>query len=55
VNSTAFTNGGELLLVTVDEATDHLDVTALPIADAPAGLKFWGAGSSTSAPLGPIK
>lgn len=48
----AFTNAGELLLVTVDN--DALDVKPLPIENAPAGLKFWGAGSTTSAPVGPV-
>lgn len=49
----AFTNGGELLLVTLD--TGALVATPLPIANSPAGLKFWGAGSTTSAPTGPVK
>ncbi len=49
----AFTNGGELLLISL--TGDVLDAKALPIANAPAGLKFWGAGSTTSAPIAPVK
>lgn len=49
----AFTNAGELLLVTIDTGT--LVTKALPINNAPAGLKFWGAGSTTSAPTGPVR
>ncbi|MBX3190387.1 MAG: hypothetical protein KF819_25530 [Labilithrix sp.] len=49
----AFTNGGELLALTLD--TGKLEVTPLPIANAPSGLKFWGAGSTTSAPVGPVR
>lgn len=47
----AFTNKGELLLITLD--TGKLVATAIPITNAPA--KFWGAGSTTSAPIGPPK
>jgi hypothetical protein len=49
----AFTNKGELLLVTIDTGT--LVTKSIPITNAPAGLKFWGAGSTTSAPLGPVR
>lgn len=49
----AFTNAGELLLVTF--AADALSVQVLPVANAPADLRFWGAGSTTSAPLGPVR
>jgi hypothetical protein len=48
----AFTNAGEALVVKF--VGDALDVTPIPIANAPAGLKFWGAGSTTSAPIGPV-
>ena len=47
----AFTNKGELLLITLD--TGKLVSTAIPITNAPA--KFWGAGSTTSAPTGPVR
>jgi hypothetical protein len=47
----AFTNAGELLLITVD--TGVLVVKPIPVTNAPA--KFWGAGSTTSAPLGPVR
>ena len=49
----AFTNGGELVLVTIVD--DKLVTEVVPIANAPAGLKFWGAGSTTSAPTGPVR
>lgn len=48
-----FTNGGDLLLVEI--VGDAAKVTALPFASKPQGLKFWGAGSTTSAPLGPVR
>jgi len=51
----AFTNGGELLLVTLDTAAGTLSTKPLAITNAPAGLKFWGAGSTTSAPTGPVR
>ena len=47
----AFTNAGELLLITLDTGT--LVATPIPIANAPT--KFWGAGSTTSAPVGPVR
>ena len=47
----AFTNAGELLLLTLDSGS--LVATAVPITNAPA--KFWGAGSTTSAPVGPVR
>lgn len=47
----AFTNAGELLLVTI--STGVLVATPIPITNAPA--KFWGAGSTTSAPVGPVR
>jgi hypothetical protein len=49
----AFTNAGELALVTF--VGDKLDVKTLPITNAPSSLKFWGAGSTTSAPVGPVR
>ena len=47
----AFTNDGELLLITLANETIKSEV--VPIANAPA--KFWGAGSTTSAPVGPVR
>ena len=47
----AFTNAGELLLLTLD--TGKLVATPIAIANAPK--KFWGAGSTTSAPTGPVR
>jgi hypothetical protein len=49
----AFTNGGEVLLVEFVGDT-NLSVSPITIASAPPNLKFWGAGSTTSAPLGPV-
>jgi len=49
----AFTNAGKLLLVTLD--TGAPVTKDVPIANAPAGLKFWGAGSTTSAPTAPVR
>jgi hypothetical protein len=48
----AFTNAGQVLLVTFDG--DKLTSTPLTITDPPAGLSFRGAGSTTSAPVGPV-
>ena len=47
----AFTNAGELLLITLTTGT--LAMQTIPITNAPA--KFWGAGSTTSAPIGPVR
>ncbi len=47
----AFTNAGEMLLLTLD--TGSLQTKAMPLKDAPA--KFWGAGSTTSAPTTPVR
>ena len=47
----AFTNAGELLLITL--TSGKLEMTVIPITNAPA--KFWGAGSTTSAPVGPVR
>lgn len=49
----AFTFGGELLLITLD--TGKVVSKKIAISNAPAGLKFAGAGSTTSAPLGPVR
>jgi len=46
-----FTNAGELILITLD--TGALQMQPIPVTDAPA--KFWGAGSTTSAPIGPVR
>jgi DNA-binding beta-propeller fold protein YncE len=46
-----FTNAGELILITLD--TGALVMQTIPVTDAPA--KFWGAGSTTSAPIGPVR
>lgn len=47
----AFTNAGELFLVTL--VNDKLETKAIPVTNAPQ--KFWGAGSTTSAPTGPVR
>ena len=47
----AFTNAGELVLVTID--TGVLVATPIPITNAPK--TFRGAGSTTSAPVGPVR
>ena len=47
----AFTNAGELVLVTID--TGVLVATPVPIMNAPK--TFRGAGSTTSAPIGPVR
>jgi hypothetical protein len=44
-----FDEGGELFSVTID-ASGKLTTAPIPVPGAPAGLKFWGAGSTTSAP-----
>jgi hypothetical protein len=49
----AFTNGGNVILVTL--AGDKLETTKLSVPNAPTGLAFRGAGSTTSAPTGPIR
>jgi hypothetical protein len=48
-----FTNEGSVLLIEL--AGDAAKVTELPFAGKPAGLQFRGAGSTTSAPLGPVR
>lgn len=49
----AFTDAGEILLVTF--AGDALETSSIPVPDAPDGLSFRGAGSTTSAPVGPVR
>ncbi len=44
-----FTNGGTLIAITASNTGVKTDF--VPIPDAPGGLRFSGAGSSTSAPL----
>jgi DNA-binding beta-propeller fold protein YncE len=46
-----FTNAGELILITLTSGT--LQMQTIPVTDAPA--KFWGAGSTTSAPVAPVR
>jgi hypothetical protein len=46
-----FTNSGDLFEIAF--GTDTVTTTAIPIPAAPADLSFWGAGSSTAAPLVP--
>ena len=50
-----FTNTGELILITLD--TGKLVMTPIPLSflGANAPKKFWGAGSTTSAPIGPVR
>jgi hypothetical protein len=47
-----FTNGGQVFLVTF--GADAITTTDIPITSAPAGLGWRGAGSTTSAPIGPV-
>ncbi len=46
-----FDDTGKLFEVTFNGA--QLATALIPVPSAPAGLKFWGAGSSTSVPLAP--
>lgn len=46
-----FTNGGQLFEIKFVNNGTAVGTTAIPVPDAPSGLKFWGAGSTTSAPL----
>jgi hypothetical protein len=46
-----FTNAGELFSIEFGSSTVTTALIAIP--NAPPGLKFWGAGSSTAAPLVP--
>jgi hypothetical protein len=46
-----FTNAGELFEIEFVGGGTSVGTSAIPIAGAPTGLKFWGAGSTTSAPL----
>jgi hypothetical protein len=47
-----FTDGGDLFEVTFNGS--QLATAKIPVPNAPAGLKFWGAGSTTSAPIFPV-
>lgn len=49
----AFDDKGEILLVTFDG--DALQTKPLPVPDAPPDLSFRGAGSTTIAPVGPVR
>lgn len=49
----AFTDTGEVVLVTF--GGDKLETTKLTVPNAPADLSFRGAGSTTSAPVGPVR
>ncbi|MDF2696880.1 MAG: Peptidyl-prolyl cis-trans isomerase [Labilithrix sp.] len=49
----AFTESGDVVLMKLVD--DKLDATVLPVPNAPAGLAFRGAGSTTVAPPGNIK
>jgi hypothetical protein len=46
-----FSNGGQLFEITFGQGTVTTNLIAMPIA--PQDLSFWGAGSSTSAPITP--
>ena len=46
-----FTNGGELFEIKFIGGAAQVGTSGIPIPVAPSGLKFWGAGSTTSAPL----
>jgi hypothetical protein len=45
-----FDDGGDLFSVDIDAMTGALTTTAITVPNAPNGLQFWGAGSTTSAP-----
>jgi hypothetical protein len=47
-----FGEGGDLFEVTFNGS--QLATAKIPVPNAPAGLKFWGAGSTTSAPIFPV-
>lgn len=49
----AFTNGGEVILVKL--ADGKMTTEKIAVTNAPADLAFRGAGSTTTAPLGPVK
>lgn len=46
-----FTNAGELFEIKFVSSGSAIGTEAIPVPNAPSGLKFWGAGSTTSAPL----
>ena len=49
----AFTDAGDVILVTFKD--DTLATTKLVVPNAPPDLSFRGAGSATSAPVGPVR
>jgi hypothetical protein len=49
----AFNEAGQIWEVTF--GTDKLTTKEIPIAMKPSGLQFWGAGSTTSAPIVAVK
>ncbi len=50
-NAYGFTNTGDLFEIKFVGDGTKVGTSAIPIPSAPSGLKFWGAGSTTSAPL----
>lgn len=48
-----FSNAGTLFQINF--GSDSVTTSPVPVQNAPAGLKFWGAGSSTEAPVEPPK
>jgi hypothetical protein len=48
-----FDDGGELFEVTFSASGTGITTAPIPIPNAPSGLQFWGAGSTTSAPVTP--
>ena len=49
----AFDSGGRIFEVTFGATS--ITTKEIPIKDRPAGLSFWGAGSTTAAPIKPVK
>ncbi len=49
----AFDSGGRIFEVSFGK--DTITTKEIPIKDRPSGLSFWGAGSTTAAPVGPVK
>lgn len=47
-----FTAGGEVFQI--DFSASSVTTTSIPVPNPPAGLRFYGAGSSTSAPVRPV-
>jgi hypothetical protein len=48
-----FSDGGDLFEVTID--ANGVKTSPIPIPNKPGNLSFWGAGSTTSAPVLPPK